>query len=59
MPSEHTPLPAGTTDESSRAAAAQDYPERLRRKPVLKLMFAALVCAAERWRGLRFTEFGH
>lgn len=26
-------------------------------KPVLKLMFAALVRAAERWRGLRFTEF--
>ena len=26
-------------------------------KAVLKLMFAALVRAAERWRGLRFTEF--
>ena len=26
-------------------------------KPVLKLMFAALIRAAERWRGLRFTEF--
>ena len=26
-------------------------------KPVLKLMFGALVRAAERWRGLRFTEF--
>ena len=26
-------------------------------KPVLKLMFSALVRAAERWRGLRFTEF--
>src|SRR5829696_3144431 len=26
-------------------------------KPVLKLMFAALVRAAERWRGLRFNEF--
>jgi putative transposase len=26
-------------------------------KPVLKLMFAALVRAAERWRGLRFSEF--
>jgi len=24
---------------------------------VLKLMFGALVRAAERWRGLRFTEF--
>jgi putative transposase len=26
-------------------------------KPVLKLMFAALIRASERWRGLRFTEF--
>jgi putative transposase len=26
-------------------------------KPVLKLMFSALIRAAERWRGLRFTEF--
>jgi len=26
-------------------------------KPVLKLMFGALVRAAERWRALRFTEF--
>ena len=26
-------------------------------KPVLKLMFGALIRAAERWRGLRFTEF--
>jgi putative transposase len=26
-------------------------------KPVLKLMFGALIHAAERWRGLRFTEF--
>ena len=26
-------------------------------KPVLRLMFAALVRAAERWRGLRFNEF--
>jgi putative transposase len=26
-------------------------------KPVLKLMFGTLVRAAERWRGLRFTEF--
>ena len=26
-------------------------------KPVLKLMFGALVRAAERWRGLPFTEF--
>ncbi len=25
-------------------------------KPVLKLMFGALIRAAERWRGLRFTE---
>ena len=26
-------------------------------KPVLKLMFGALIRAAERWRGLRLTEF--
>ena len=26
-------------------------------KPILKLMFGALIRAAERWRGLRFTEF--
>src|SRR5215204_1740503 len=26
-------------------------------KPVLKLMFGALVRAAQRWRGLRFSEF--
>ncbi len=26
-------------------------------KPVLELMFGALIRAAERWRGLRFTEF--
>ena len=26
-------------------------------KPVLKLMFGALIRAAEGWRGLRFTEF--
>jgi hypothetical protein len=30
---------------------------RFRQKPVLKLMFGALIGAAERWRGLRFTEF--
>jgi transposase-like protein len=26
-------------------------------KPALKLMFGAVIRAAERWRGLRFTEF--
>ena len=26
-------------------------------EPILKLMFGALIRAAERWRGLRFTEF--
>jgi putative transposase len=26
-------------------------------RPVMKLMFGALIRAAERWRGLRFTEF--
>ena len=31
-------------------------PNGLSERPVLKLMFGALVRAAERWRGLRFTE---
>ena len=32
-------------------------PNGLGEKPVMKLMFGALIRAAERWRGLRFTEF--
>ncbi len=32
-------------------------PDGFGEKPVLKLMFGALIRAAERWRGLRFTEF--
>jgi hypothetical protein len=32
-------------------------PNAFGEKPVLKLMFAALIRAAESWRGLRFTEF--
>ncbi len=32
-------------------------PNGLGEKPVLELMFGALIRAAERWRGLRFTEF--
>jgi putative transposase len=32
-------------------------PNSFEEKPVLKLMFGALIRAAERWRGLRFTEF--
>ena len=32
-------------------------PNRFGEKAVLKLMFGALVRAADRWRGLRFTEF--
>src|SRR5215207_5054122 len=32
-------------------------PNAFGEKPVLKLTFAALIRAAERWRGLRFTEF--
>ncbi len=32
-------------------------PNDFGQKPVLKLMFGALIRAAERWRGLRFTEF--
>ena len=53
-------------DESPRTAVrrgatqAQDYsqhPNGFGEKPVLKLMFGALIRAADRWRGLRFTEF--
>jgi putative transposase len=33
-------------------------PNGLGEKPVMKLMLGALIRAAERWRGLRFTEFG-
>ena len=33
-------------------------PNAFGEKPVLKLMFAALIRTAESWRGLRFTEFG-
>ena len=32
-------------------------PNAFGEKPVLKLMFDALIRAAESWRGLRFTEF--
>ena len=32
-------------------------PNAFGEKPVLKLMFGALIRAAESWRGLRFTEF--
>src|SRR5262245_66681524 len=32
-------------------------PNAFGEKPVLKLMFGALIRAAEGWRGLRFTEF--
>jgi Transposase, Mutator family len=35
----------------------QIIPNGFGEKPVLKLMFGALIRAAERWRGLRFTEF--
>jgi hypothetical protein len=32
-------------------------PDGFGEKPVLKHIFGALIRAAERWRGLRFTEF--
>ena len=32
-------------------------PHAFGERAVLKLMFAALIRAAERWRGLKFTEF--
>jgi hypothetical protein len=34
---------------------SRSFPNGFGEKPVLKLMFGALVRAAERWRGLRFT----
>jgi hypothetical protein len=39
------------------AGRLEIIPNSFGEKPVLKLMFAALVRAAERWLGLRFTEF--
>ena len=39
-----------------RAPTVEDHSQRLGEKPVLKLMFSALIRAAEPWRGLRFTE---
>ena len=39
------------------APALSGAPDGFGEKPVLKLMFGALIRAAERWRGLRFTEF--
>jgi hypothetical protein len=39
------------------APAAQNHSNGFGEKPVFKLMFGALIRAAERWRGLRFTEF--
>jgi putative transposase len=32
-------------------------PHAFGERAVLKLMYAALICAAERWRGIRITEF--
>jgi hypothetical protein len=34
-------------------------PHSFGERAVLKLMYAALIRAAERWRGLRMTEFEH
>ena len=44
-------------NESDRAFVERRRPNAFGEKPVLKLMFAALIRAAESWRGLRFTEF--
>src|SRR5262249_391426 len=41
------------------AATHQGHPTHFGERPVLKLMFAALIRAAESWRGLRMTEFEH
>jgi hypothetical protein len=51
-------------DESDRAFFGEErrrlkiVPNAFGEKPVLKLMFAALIRTAESWRALRFTEFG-
>jgi hypothetical protein len=40
------------------AAKTQNHPQRLRRKAGAQTLWVgALIRAAERWRGLRFTEF--
>jgi hypothetical protein len=39
------------------AATHQGHPHAFGERPVLKLMYATLIRAAERWRGLRMTEF--
>jgi hypothetical protein len=48
-------------DESPRAAVRRGapaiIPNGFGEKPMLKLMFGALIRAADRWRGRRFTEF--
>ena len=50
--------PISSNGYSSRnSAQLKIIPNGFGEKPVLKLMFGALIRAAERWRGLRFTEF--
>jgi hypothetical protein len=56
--------PPGVQDHESAGAAvpgegpaAQDHPQCVRRKAVLKLMYGAMIRAAERWRGLPLTDF--
>lgn len=46
-----------STCQSRTPAFVGGVPNGFGEKPVLKLMFGALVRAAERWRGLRFIEF--
>ena len=42
---------------SRRRRRLKIIPNGFGEKPVLKLIFGALIRAADRWRGLRFTEF--
>ena len=57
------PSPLRSHDESLERLFVEErrrlkiIPNGFGEKPVLKLMFGALIRAAERWRGLRFTEF--
>jgi putative transposase len=39
------------------APPPQDHPNAFGARPVLKLMFGALIRAAERWRSVKVTEF--
>ena len=64
-PSENAgyPPPSDPDDESAgaafcrRASSHEDHPNTWGEKPVLKLMFAAMTRAADRWKAIKITEF--